>query len=94
MAKVLCVLYPDPETGYRPIYARDDIPTITTYADGLTAPTPKGPLGFQPSEFAGSVSGELVLRNYLEKLGHELSVTSTPSISSTSKCSTTRCSPK
>ncbi len=76
MAKVLCVLYPDPETGYPPTYARDDIPTITTYADGQTAPTPKGPLGFQPGELVGSISGELGLRSYLEKLGHELIVTS------------------
>jgi formate dehydrogenase len=28
MAKILCVLYPDPESGYPPKYARDDIPTI------------------------------------------------------------------
>lgn len=76
MATVLCVLYPDPVTGYPPTYARDQIPTITTYADGQTAPAPKGPLGFQPGELVGSVSGELGLRNYLEKLGHELIVTS------------------
>jgi formate dehydrogenase len=76
MAKVLCVLYPDPETGYPPTYARDEIPTITTYANGQTAPTPKGPLGFKPGELVGSVSGELGLRNYVEKLGHELIVTS------------------
>lgn len=29
MAKILCVLYPDPEGGYPPVYARDAIPTIT-----------------------------------------------------------------
>jgi formate dehydrogenase len=76
MTKVLCVLYPDPEAGYPPSYARDDIPTITTYANGQTAPTPKGLLGFKPGELVGSVSGELGLRSYLEKLGHELIVTS------------------
>jgi formate dehydrogenase len=76
MAKVLCVLYPDPETGYPPRYARDAVPTITVYANGQTAPTPKGPLGFKPGELVGSVSGELGLRTYLEKLGHELIVTS------------------
>ncbi len=76
MAKVLCVLYPDPETGFPPKYARDDIPVITGYANGQTAPTPKGPLGFRPGELVGSVSGELGLRPYLEKLGHELIVTS------------------
>ncbi len=76
MAKVLCVLYPDPDSGYPPKYARDDIPVITAYANGQTAPTPKGPLGFKPGQLVGSVSGELGLRNYLEKLGHELIVTS------------------
>jgi formate dehydrogenase len=76
MAKVLCVLYPDPETGYPPRYARDAVPTITGYANGQTAPTPKGPLGFKPGELVGSVSGELGLRTYLEKLGHELIFTS------------------
>jgi formate dehydrogenase len=76
MAKVLCVLYPDPETGYPPKYARDDIPSIARYANGQTAPTPTGPLGFKPGELVGSVSGELGLRQYLEGLGHELVVTS------------------
>jgi formate dehydrogenase len=76
MAKVLCVLYPDPESGYPPVYARDDIPTITRYASGQTAPTPQGPLGFKPGELVGCLSGELGLRPYLEKLGHELIVTS------------------
>lgn len=76
MAKVLCVLYPDPETGYPPVYPRDDIPVIARYANGQTAPSPKGPLGFRPGELVGCVSGELGLRPYLEKLGHELIVTS------------------
>jgi formate dehydrogenase len=76
MAKVVCVLYPDPESGYPPKYARDDIPTIAGYANGQTAPAPKGPLGFKPGELVGCVSGELGLRPYLEKLGHELIVTS------------------
>jgi formate dehydrogenase len=76
MAKILCVLYPDPESGYPPKYARDDIPTIAGYANGQTAPAPKGPLGFKPGELVGCVSGELGLRPYLEKLGHELIVTS------------------
>ena len=76
MAKIVCVLYPDPETGYPPRYTRDDIPVIGGYANGQTAPTPKGPLGFKPGELVGCVSGELGLRPYLEKLGHELIVTS------------------
>jgi|GEM_PF-2978556 len=76
MAKVLCVLYPDPEGGYPPAYARDDIPTITAYANGQTTPQPKGPLGFRPGELVGCVSGELGLRSWLEERGHELIVTS------------------
>lgn len=76
MAKVLCVLYPDPQSGFPPRYARDDIPVISSYANGQTAPTPKGPLGFEPGELVGCVSGELGLRPYLEKNGHELIVTS------------------
>jgi formate dehydrogenase len=75
MAKILCVLYPDPKTGYPPQYARDDIPKIARYANGQTAPAPTG-LGFRPAELVGSVSRELGLRSYLEKLGHELVVTS------------------
>jgi len=76
MAQVLCVLYPDPAGGYPPKYARDDIPGITGYANGQTAPTPNGPLGFRPGDLVGCVSGELGLRAYLESLGHELIVTS------------------
>lgn len=76
MAKILCVLYPDPENGFPPRYARDDIPVISAYANGQSAPTPKGPLGFEPGELVGCVSGELGLRPYLEKHGHELIVTS------------------
>lgn len=76
MAKVLCVLYPDPVTGYPPKYARDGLPTILKYPNGQTLPTPKGPLGFEPGELLGCVSGELGLRSYLEKNGHELIITS------------------
>jgi formate dehydrogenase len=76
MAKIVCVLYPDPQTGFPPKYARDSIPTITQYANGQTAPTPKGPLGFKPGELVGSVSGALGLRDYAKKHGHELIVTS------------------
>ena len=53
----------------------DSIPTIAGYANGQTAPTPNG-FGFKPGELVGSVSGELGLRSYLKKLGHELVVTS------------------
>ena len=39
--KVLCVLYDDPVDGYPPKYARDEIPKISRYPDGQTAPTPE-----------------------------------------------------
>jgi formate dehydrogenase len=76
MAKVLCVLYPDPVTGYPAAYARDDIPVIKGYPNGQTVPSPQGELGFKPGELIGCVSGELGLRKYLEANGHELIVTS------------------
>lgn len=76
MAKVLCVLYPDPVGGYPPAYARDDIPKIEGYPNGQTAPTPQGEVGFKPGELVGCVSGELGLRKYLQSHGHELIVTS------------------
>ena len=38
MAKVLCVLYPDPIDGYPPVYAREGIPTLRGYP-GRRAPT-------------------------------------------------------
>lgn len=75
MAKIVCVLYDDPVTGFPPKYARDDIPAITEYADGQTAPTPSG-IDFTPGALLGSVSGELGLRKFLEDAGHELVVTS------------------
>lgn len=76
MATILCVLYPDPVTGYPPVYARDAIPTITRYANGETAPTPEGPLGFKPGELVGCVCGGLGLQSYLAAHGHEFIVTS------------------
>ncbi len=75
MAKVLAVLYPDPVDGYPPKYARDDIPKINHYPDGMTTPTPSK-IDFKPGELLGSVSGELGLRKFLEKAGHTLVVTS------------------
>lgn len=76
MAKIVCVLYPDPVSGYPPAYARDDVPTIKGYPNGQTVPSPEGDLGFKPGELIGCVSGELGLRKYLESHGHELIVTS------------------
>lgn len=75
MAKVVCVLFDDPEHGYPRTYARDEIPTITHYPDGQTTPTPSE-IGFSPGELLGSVSGELGLRGFLESAGHTLVVTS------------------
>ncbi len=74
MAKILCVLYDDPVSGYPPGYARDEIPKIAGYHDGQTTPTPEA-IDFTPGELLGSVSGELGLRSFLEERGHELSVT-------------------
>lgn len=73
--KVLVALYPDPEQGYPPKYARDSIPTIAGYADGQTAPTPSA-VDFTPGELLGCVSGELGLRKFVESRGHTLVVTS------------------
>lgn len=75
MAKVLCVLYPDPVTGYPPAYARYTVPAIDSYPNGQSVPDPTH-LAFTPGALVGCVSGELGLRRYLEKLGHELIVTS------------------
>jgi formate dehydrogenase len=75
MAKILLVLYPDPEDGYPPEYARAEIPVITTYPGGQAAPTPEA-IDFTPGQLLGSVSGELGLRRFLEDRGHTLVVTS------------------
>lgn len=75
MAKIVCVLYDDPVTGYPTSYARDDLPQPEGYPDGQTLPTPKG-IDFKPGALLGSVSGELGLRKYLEAQGHQLVVTS------------------
>src|SRR3984957_668472 len=74
MAKVLCVLYDDPIDGYPQSYARDAVPSITSYPGGQTAPTPES-IDFTPGQLLGSVSGELGLRRYLEDAGHSLVVT-------------------
>jgi formate dehydrogenase len=74
MAKILCVLYDDPEGGFPPEYPRDEIPAIERYPDGQTTPTPEA-IDFSPGELLGCVSGELGLRKFLEAAGHELIVT-------------------
>jgi formate dehydrogenase len=75
MAKVLCVLYDDPVDGYPGEYARDGIPSLDSYPDGQTLPTPSA-IDFTPGELLGSVSGALGLRRFLEGHGHEIVVTS------------------
>jgi formate dehydrogenase len=75
MAKIICVLYDDPVTGYPKSYPRDSIPKLANYPGGQTLPTPKA-IDFTPGALLGSVSGELGLRKYLESQGHQLIVTS------------------
>jgi formate dehydrogenase len=75
MAKILCVLYDDPVSGYPRTFARDGLPELQGYPDGQTLPTPSA-IDFTPGTLLGSVSGELGLRSYLEGQGHELVVTS------------------
>lgn len=75
MAKIVCVLYDDPEKGYPKTYARDDIPKLERYPGGQTLPTPKG-IDFKPGQLLGSVSGELGLRKFIESNGHQFVVTS------------------
>ena len=75
MAKILCVLYDDPTSGYPNSYPRDELPHIERYPDGQRLPTPSA-IDFQPGQLLGSVSGELGLRRFLESAGHEFVVTS------------------
>jgi formate dehydrogenase len=75
MAKVVCVLYDDPNDGYPRSYPRDGLPHLDGYPDGQSLPTPSA-TDFTPGSLLGSVSGELGLRSYLEGLGHQLVVTS------------------
>ncbi len=75
MAKILCVLYDDPVDRYPTSYPREEIPVISSYPDGQTAPTPEA-IDFIPGQLLGSISGELGLRPFLESSGHTLVVTS------------------
>jgi len=74
-AKIVCVLYPDPETGFPPKYARDDIPKILKYPDGMTTPTPSA-IDFTPGHMLGCVSGKLGLQKWADANGHQLVITS------------------
>ena len=62
MAKILCVLYPDPVGGYPPKYARDTIPALRGYPDGQTLPTPEA-IDFIPGQLLGCVSGDAARRS-------------------------------
>jgi formate dehydrogenase len=75
MAKILCVLYDDPEDGYPTGGIRDGLPGLERYPDGQRLPTPKA-VDFSPGELLGSVTGALGLRDWLEGEGHRLVVTS------------------
>ena len=75
MAKVVCVLYPDPLDGSPSTYARDGVPDIARYPSGQTTPTPSS-IDFTPGQLVGSVSGALGLRSFLEASGHTFVVTS------------------
>ena len=75
MAKVVCVLYPDPLDGSPSTYARDGVPDIARYPSGQTTPTPSS-IDFTPGQLLGSVSGALGLRSFLEASGHAFVVTS------------------
>ena len=73
--KILCILYDDPINGMPNQYARDDLPKLDKYPDGMTLPSPSS-VDFTPGELLGCVSGELGLRKFLEDAGHTLVVTS------------------
>lgn len=73
--KILCILYDDPKNGMPVRYAKDDIPKLENYPDGMSLPSPKA-IDFTPGELLGCVSGELGLRKFLEEKGHTLVVTS------------------
>jgi formate dehydrogenase len=75
MAKILCVLYDDPQDGYPGGGPRDGLPELARYPDGQTLPTPRA-TDFTPGQLLGSVTGALGLRAWLEGEGHELVVTS------------------
>jgi formate dehydrogenase len=75
MAKILCVLYDDPVTGYPKNLVRDGIPELKGYPGGQTLPTPSK-IDFTPGQLLGSVSGALGLRKFLDEAGHKFVVTS------------------
>ena len=75
MAKVVCVLCPDPVGRYPSEYVRDRIPGAARLPGRPNAPRPKE-IAFTPGRLLGCVSEELGLRPALEAGGHTLVVTS------------------
>ena len=73
--KVVCALYPDPQSGYPPPSVRDTLPNITKYANGQTSPSPSA-VDFKPGELLGCVSGALGLSKFLKGRGIPYVVTS------------------
>lgn len=65
---------PTRSAGTRRPNARDSIPEITGYPGGQAAPTPNA-IDFIPGQSLGSVTGELGLREFVERFGHPLIVT-------------------
>ena len=63
MAKIVCVLYPDPVESYPSSYPRASVPKIDRYPSGQTTPTPKA-IDFTP--------GELLRQNQLAPDPQEL----------------------
>ena len=73
--KILTVLYADPTSGMPESYPLEQLPSLASYPDGSSLPTPET-IDFNPGQLLGSVSGELGLRRFLEEKGHTLVVTS------------------
>ena len=75
MAKVVCVLYDDPITGYPKQYAHKGLPKLERYyPDGQTLPTPQG-IDFKPGTLLGSVrenSGSQVPRIERPSTGRDI----------------------
>lgn len=74
MAKILCVLFPDPVDGETTEYPRSELPELKAYPDGQPLPRPHA-IDFRPGTLLGTVSGALGLRGFLESGGHEFVVT-------------------
>ena len=66
-------MYPDPVSGYPPVYARDSLPDVKVYPDGFEVPRLKDAL---PGTLLGCVSGGLGLQPYLSSRGDTYVVTS------------------